>query len=210
MSALRPNGRRSRNDSVDLHGMAPDDCAAALLVIDMISDFQYEGGERLIEHALPAAHRTAGLIGRARAAGIPVVYVNDNAGRWRSSLEQVWQAATAEGCRGREVCEQLAPENDDYFVIKPKHSGFYGTTLDLVLHKLGATRIILTGVAGDGCVTMTAMDAYLREFELYVPADCSASQDPQDNQAALEWMRRVLKARVEPSESLDLAALARD
>ena len=210
MSAHRPGGRRARNESDDLHGMAPDDCAAALLVIDMISDFEYEGGERLVEQARPAAQRIAALTGRARAARIPVVYVNDNAGRWRSSLEQVWQAATAEGCRGRPVCELLAPAEEDYFVLKPKHSGFYGTTLDLVLNKLGATRLILTGVAGDACVTMTAMDAYLREFDLYVPADCCASQDPQDNRLSLDWMGRVLKANTTPSESLYVAALARD
>ena len=209
MSVLRTPYRRAFNESSDLHGNAPDDCAAALLIIDMISDFEFVDGDRLFAHALPAARRIAALTQGARAAGIPVVYVNDNAGRWRSSLEQVWHKATAQGCRGRPIGRLLEPRDEDYFVLKPKHSGFFGTTLDLVLAKLGAARLILTGVAGDACVTMTAVEAYLREFDLYVPADCVASIEPRHNRAALRYVQRVLKACIEPSRALDLAALAR-
>lgn len=200
-------GRHARNESADLHGSAPDDSAVALLVIDMISDFGFEDGERLLAHALPAARRIAALAERARAAGVPVVYVNDNAGRWRSSLEEVWRQGAAEGSRGAEVCRLLEPRDEDYFVLKPKHSGFYGTTLELVLKKLGACRLVLTGVAGDMCVLLTAADAYLREFDLTVPADCIASLDPDENEAALRYMRRALKAGTPRSDELDLGAL---
>lgn len=210
MSAADIPARSARNESADMHGSAPDDCAAALLVIDMISGFEFEGGDRLLAHALPTARRIARLVARAREAGIPIVYVNDNAGRWRSSLEQVWQAATAPQCRGRKVGLLLEPRDEDYFVLKPKHSGFYGTTLDLVLTKLGATRLVLTGIAGDACVLMTAGDAYLREYDLYVPQDCCASQDRRENRLALRYMSRVFRADTTPSDRLDLGALARD
>lgn len=202
--------RRSRNESPDLHGMAPDDSAAVLVVIDMISSFDFPDGDRLLAGALPAARRIAALVRRARARGIPVVYVNDNTGRWRSSLEEVWRRCAAEDSRGREVCELLRPQDEDYFVLKPKHSGFYGTTLELLLAKLGAARLVLTGVAGDTCVLMTAADAYLREFEVIVPSDCCASVDPADNERALGWMRRVLRARTPLSSAVRLASMKRD
>lgn len=211
MSVARHHARRqSRNESSDLHGSAPDDCAAALLIIDMISDFEFESGAKLLESALPAAERTAALSRRAREVGIPVVYVNDNAGRWRSSLEEVWQKAACDGRRGRPVSLLLKPTDTDYFVLKPKHSGFFGTTLEILLAKLGATRLILTGVAGDACVLLTAADAYLREYDLLVPSDCVASLDADENAAALRYMARVLKANTSASASLDLQALARD
>ena len=209
-AARRRSRRQSRNESSDLHGSAPDDCAAALLIIDMISDFEFESGERLLGYALPAAERIASLAKRAHAAGVPVVYVNDNAGRWRSSLQEVWQNATSEGCRGRSIGVLLEPSDTDYFVLKPKHSGFFGTTLEILLAKLDATRLILTGVAGDACVLMTAVDAYLREYDLFVPSDCIASQDPDENAAALRYMARVVKADTAASTSLDLQAMARD
>jgi nicotinamidase-related amidase len=192
-----------------LHGSAPDDCAAVLLVIDMISDFQFDRGDKLFASALPAAERIASLAERARGIGIPVVYVNDNAGRWRSSLQEVWQNAASDGCRGRPISLLLEPTDTDYFVLKPKHSGFFGTTLEILLAKLGATRLILTGVAGDACVLMTAVDAYLREYDLFVPSDCIASQDPDENAAALRYMARVVKADTSASTSLDLQAMAR-
>ena len=190
--------------------MVPDDSAAVLVVIDMISDFDFPGGDRLLDGALPAARRIAALVRRARACQVPVVYVNDNTGRWRSSLEEIWERCAAEDSPGRAICELLRPRDDDYFVLKPKHSGFYGTTLELLLSKLNAARLILTGVAGDTCVLMTAADAYLREFELIVPSDCCASSDPADNDRALEWMKRVLRARTPRAAAVRLAAMKGD
>jgi nicotinamidase-related amidase len=109
-----------------------------------------------------------------------------------------------EPCRGKEVTKSLRPEDDDYFVLKPKHSGFYATPLELLLTYLKARRLILTGVAGNSCVLHTAADAYMREFELIVPSDCVVSSNARANTAALEHMGTMLKADIRPSSELTL------
>lgn len=208
MSTRTPRHRvRSGNESRDLHGMVPDEHPVALLVIDMISDFDFPGGDRLLTHALPAARRIAALKACLAARGVPTVYVNDNFGRWRSSFPELLAHCLDDARPGAEVVRLLAPAPDDYFVLKPKHSGFFGTTLEIVLDALGARRLVLTGMAGDACVQFTAADAYLREYELWVPADCVASQDAACNDQALAWMGRVLKARTAPARDIDEAFL---
>jgi nicotinamidase-related amidase len=193
----------------DLHGNVPDDAAVALLLIDVINDLEFDGGEALLAQALPMATRIAALKRRATQAGIPAVYVNDNFGRWQSDFAKLLARCLEDGVRGQSLAEQLRPEGDDYFVLKPKHSGFYGTTLDLLLRYLQVTTVILTGLTGDICVLFTANDAYMRDFHLVVPADCVASQDAEENRYALRHMQRVLKADIRPSTALDLNALKR-
>jgi nicotinamidase-related amidase len=193
--------------SADLHGSAPDQCRVALLLIDVINDLEFEGGERLLEQALPAAAAIAALKRRARAAGIPTVYVNDNFGRWKSDLRELVRHGLEDGVRGEPLVRRLLPADDDYFVLKPKHSGFFQTVLEILLEHLGATTLILTGFAGDICVLFTANDAYLRDFRLLVPADCSASDSEDANRQALQLMEKVLRADLTPSAEIDLEAL---
>ena len=158
----------------DLHGNAPDEAPIVLLLIDVINDLEFDGGEALLAAALPMAERLAALKRRARAAGIPAIYVNDNFGRWRSDFRTLLNHCRRDGVRGRPVVERLLPESDDYFVLKPKHSGFFSTTLDTLLEYLRASTLILTGLTADNCVLFTASDAYLRDFQLVVPPDCVA------------------------------------
>ena len=106
------------------------------------------------------------------------------------------------------IAELLRPEPDDYFVLKPKHSGFQFTTLDVLLAHLGAKTLVLTGVAGNFCVLFTANDAYMRDYRLVVPCDCIASQTEGDDRYALEHMASVTKARTAPSAEIDFARLA--
>ena len=113
------------------------------------------------------------------------------------------------GVRGREIARLLQPEEKDYFVLKPKHSGFFSTNLDILLDYLGVETLILTGIAANICVLFTANDAYMRDFNLVVPADCVASNGPEENDHALEQIRKVLKAEITPSTALDLEALKR-
>jgi nicotinamidase-related amidase len=197
----------AKND--DLHGNVPDDCAAALLIIDVINDLEFEGGDELLKHALPAAERIAMLKRRAKQSGLPAVYVNDNFGKWQSDFRKQVAHCLEDGVRGEPIARLLAPAEDDYFVLKPKHSGFYSTTLDTLLDYLKTETLILTGLTGDFCVLFTANDAYLRDFHLFVPSDCVASIDPAENDHALRQMKRVLKADIRPSAELDLAELAR-
>ena len=185
----------------DLHGSAPDRSPVALLLIDVINDLEFEGGEKLLRHALPAARRIAAFKKRCVDAGIPSIYVNDNFGKWRSDFKKLISHCLDDNTRGREIVELLKPAADDYFVLKPKHSGFYSTTLDLLLKHLEADTLILA--AADICILFTANDAYMRDYRLVIPADCVASQDETENHRALKFMERVLKANIPPSTEID-------
>jgi nicotinamidase-related amidase len=191
----------------DLHGNVPDKSEVALLLIDVINDLEFPEGDQLLRHALPMARRTADLKRRARAAGVPAIYVNDNFGRWQSDFNKQVEHCLRGGVRGGPVAELLRPEGDDYFVLKPKHSGFFSTTLDILLEYLQVHTLILTGLAGNNCVLFTANDAYMRDFHLSVPGDCVASNTEEENRHALEQMRKVLKADVRPSAELDFDLL---
>jgi nicotinamidase-related amidase len=193
----------------DLHGNVPDKSDAALLIIDVLNDLEFDGGDRLLESALPMAAALQRLKARAKAAGIPVVYVNDNFGKWRSDFHQQLQHCLEDDVRGRPVVERLVPDEDDYFVLKPKHSGFYHTTLPLLLEYLHVRKVILTGIATDNCVLFTASDAYMRDLEVIVPEDCVAAIDPARHDYALDQMRNVLKADTSRSTELDLEKVAR-
>src|SRR5436309_2620307 len=118
------------SDNQDLHGNAPDKAEAALLLIDVINDLDFPQGDQLLRHALPMAERLLRLKRRAREVGVPVIYVNDNFGRWRSDFNAQVEHCMNDGVPGKAVVERLRPEGDDYFVLKPKHSGFFSTTLD--------------------------------------------------------------------------------
>lgn len=189
---------------------APDRCPAALIIIDMINDLEFEGGEALLEHAAPAAQAIAQLKARAAENKVPVIYANDNFGRWRSDFRQAVEHCLHDEVRGQMLAQRLHPGPDDYFVLKPKHSAFFSTTLATLLRTLCTRRLILTGIAGDVCVLLTAADAYLRDFDIAVPADCIASISSEDNEAALRYMQRVLRADISASADLDLERLLRE
>jgi len=193
----------------DLHGNAPDKAAAALLLIDVINDLDFPEGEQLLRHALPMARNILALKGRARESGIPTVYVNDNFGRWQSNFLAQVEHCLGDGVTGRPIVQLLAPDEDDYFVLKPKHSGFFSTTLDILLEYLQCETLIITGIAANICVLFTANDAYMRDFHLVVPADCVASNTEEENDHALEQMRKFLKADIRPSDELRLEELGR-
>jgi nicotinamidase-related amidase len=192
----------------DLHGNVPDESSVALVLIDVINDLEFDGGDRLLEHALPMARAIAELKRRTAALGIPAIYVNDNFGRWQSDFTKLVEHCRRDDVRGRPIAELLEPAPDDYFVLKPKHSGFYSTALDLLLDYLKVRTLILTGMAGNICVLFTANDAFLRDFHLVVPRDCVASNTVEENDLALRQMETVLGALTDPSDRLDLAALA--
>ncbi|HEU4751666.1 MAG TPA: isochorismatase family cysteine hydrolase, partial [Armatimonadota bacterium] len=175
----------------DLHGMAPDQSDVALLLVDVINDLEWEGAEEIEAAARRMADRIAALRERAYAAEIPVIYANDNYGIWRSDFKALISHCLSGNVRGRFLAEALAPRQDDYFVLKPKHSAFFSTTLDVLLRYLQVNTLILTGLAGNICILFTANDAYMRDFDLYVPSDCVASNTEAENRNALEQIRKV-------------------
>jgi nicotinamidase-related amidase len=193
--------------SKDLHGNVPDQSGAALLLIDVVNDFEFEDGDTLLELALPVGKNIANLKQLAKKAGIPAIYVNDNFGKWQSDLNKIVSHCLEDGVRGEPFVRLVLPEEDDYFVLKPKHSGFYCTSLELLLEHLGARSLIVAGIAGNNCVLFTANDAYMRDFKLVVPSDCSVSKTKEDNDNALKQMEKVLKADIGPSSKLDFEAL---
>lgn len=195
------------NTNNDLHGNAPDSAPVALLIIDMINDLEFPEGPDFLEPTLKAAERIADLKQHARALGIPVIYANDNFGRWRSDFNEVLNHCLKDGVRGQPLAERLHPEPNDYSVLKPKNSAFFATTLETLLNYLDTKTLILTGLSADSCILFTANDAYVRDYALYVPADCVVSALPTYTKDALAYMRRVLKADTTPSTDLDLARI---
>jgi nicotinamidase-related amidase len=187
----------------------PDSCPVALLLIDVINDLEFDGADAIVEPAIAMAHRLAALKVRATEAGIPAIYVNDNFGRWKSDFSTVVEHCLQDGVRGEPLARILHPDAEDYFVLKPKHSAFYGTTLDILLRYLGAETLILTGIAGNICILFSANDAYLRDFRIIVPSDCTVSNTAAENDAALHQMRLALKADTTESSSLELERLLR-
>ena len=192
----------SRNP--DLHGSAPDKSEIVLLIVDVINDLDFPEAKQLLRFVPGMARKLRTLKERAKTEGVPVIYVNDNFGRWRSDVRRL-----VEHCRkgqARHLVDALRPNEDDYFVLKPKHSGFFSSTLETLLRYLGARRLIITGIAGNFCVLFTANDAYMRDYELLVPSDCTISNTARENREALNLMKRYLKANTTVSARLRFAA----
>jgi nicotinamidase-related amidase len=181
----------------------------ALLLIDVINDLAFDGSETLVAQAEPMAARLAALKRRATAAGVPAIYINDNFGQWRSDFRQTVAHCTSPQSPGRRVSRRLKPTSRDYFVLKPKHSGFFDTTLDTLLETLRIRRVIVTGIAGNICVLFTANDAYMRDLKLFAPADCIVSNTASDNDHALRQIKAVLKGNLAYSTRLIFTQTAR-
>lgn len=181
----------------------------AMLIIDMLNTLDFPDGEKLLKQSLPVAEAIKKLKQRLKRQGVPILYVNDNFGQWRSSWQEVYEACASEKSRGAPLARLLKPEDDDYFVMKPKHSGFYSTNLDVLLEELGTETLILTGIAGNICVLFTANDAHMRDFEIFVPKDCIASNTKADNDYTIQQLREVFHSDTRASASLRLSTRKR-
>lgn len=191
-------------DERSLHGNAPDKSDTVLLIIDMINDLEFPDGETLRIPAEKAAENIADLKKNCMENNVPVVFVNDNFGRWKSDFRLLIDHCLKDGVKGEKLTRLLLPEEENYFVLKPKHSGFYSTSLDILLEHLEAKRLIITGITADICVYFTASDAYMRGFDIIIPADCVASVFPEQTETALGNAERILKAEIADSKSIKL------
>jgi len=178
----------------------------ALLLIDVVNDLAFDDSGGLVTQAEAMSTRLRTFKERAGNAGVPAIYVNDNFGQWRSDFRRTVAHCTARSSPGHVVSRRLRPTARDYFVLKPRHSGFYDTTLDTLLETLGIRRVILTGIAGNICVLFTANDAYMRGLRILAPADCIVSNTPADNDYALRQIATVLKGNVTMSSRLEFTA----
>jgi nicotinamidase-related amidase len=179
-----------------------DPFTTALLLIDVINHFEFPDGKEMLAQALRIAPKLAHFRARARSVGMPVIYVNDNFGRWRSELSSLLTYCRRPEAAGRRFVEQVLPGKEDYFVLKPRHSAFFQTPLEILLEHLGTTSLVLCGIATNSCVVCTAHDAKMRNFNLFVPPDCSASRTIREHKQAIDHMRAMTDAITASSKSL--------
>ena len=201
MARLASAAGRNRPTSTQ-RAIAVPASGTALLLIDVINDLAFEGSAALVAQAEAMAARLSALKRRCAAAGMPTIYINDNFGQWRSDFRKTVAHCTSRSSPGRRVSHRLKPTPHDYFVLKPKHSGFFDTTLDTLLETLRIRRVILAGIAGNICVLFTANDAYMRDLKIFAPADCIVSNTAADNDHALRQIEIVLKGKIAISTRL--------
>jgi nicotinamidase-related amidase len=187
------------------HGRRGERMGVCLVLVDVINALDFPGSEGLVRAAERAAPKIEKLAQRARAADVPVVYVNDNFGQWRSDFAATYAACIQPNKPGRRVSQRLKPDPEDYFVLKPQHSGFYCTTLEPLLEYIGAGTLIITGFATNLCVLFTANDAYMRGYDVVVPADCTASNTVALTRAALAHVSTSLGGKISQSSSVTFA-----
>jgi len=173
--------------------------STVLLLVDFLNFMDFDDAEALAPHAIRAARAAKALKKRLKRARVPAIYANDNFGHWESDMRAVVQTCIDRGGASRALAELMAPDEDDRFVLKPRHSAFFGTPLEFLLDEMGARRLVITGLTADSCVMFTAHDAYLRNYAIWVPADCVAAVRAAYARQAIAHMQRVLKASVVPS-----------
>ena len=171
----------------------------ALLLVDFINLFDFPGSGKLERRALVAARNVARLKSRLASSGVPCIYANDNFGDWKSEFSRVVAQCLERGGASARIAALLQPSPQDYSILKPRHSAFYGTPLEFLLEELGAQSLVITGISADNCVFATAQDAYVRQFRLWVPSDCVAADTRRHEAEALDHLRRTMKAQTRPS-----------
>jgi nicotinamidase-related amidase len=176
----------------------------ALIILDMLSEFRFEGADRLLRPAARIAPRIARLRLRMRNARQPVIYLNDTAGKWESDQSAFVRRCLAEDSKGHDIAQRLLPEDGDYFIFKPRHSGFYATPLADLLDMLHVGHLILTGQTSHQCVLFTAVDAHMRGYRLTVPRDCIAAASQTETRHALFVFTSALSASTPASTALRL------
>jgi nicotinamidase-related amidase len=199
--------RRVGSGHDDLHGNVPDQSQVVLLLIDVINDLNFPDNKDLIRRSVALAKSIARLKKRCQKLGIPAIYVNDNRGRWRSDSSAVLRHCLRRQSSGREMTKLLVPEPDDYIVLKPKHSPFYASPLQTILDYIGARVAIVTGVTTNACVLIAAGDLHVRDFRLFVPADCVAALTDSEQRRSLDVMKSSFDADTTSSSRLNLARL---
>lgn len=174
----------------------------ALLLVDIVNHFEFPDGDKILKNALLLAPRLVRLKDRARRAGVPTIYVNDNFGEWHSDAAKLLAYCLRAGCPGKQFVEQIKPDEDDYCILKPMHSAFYQTPLDVLLRHLGCGAIVVAGLTTNSCILCTAHDANMRDLKLTVVSDCCAARSIHEHNEALENIREMAGGHVLLLDSL--------
>lgn len=180
----------------DVPGSFPDNSRTVLVLVDVINALEFEGGDKFKRSFRAMSKNLQKLVQRARAASIPVIYVNDNFGKWRSDFKTQIAHCIGPDSPNRDNVLRLLPEESDYYVLKPKHSAFYACPFNLLLRSIQAENVIFTGISAESCILFTATDAYLREYKVILAKDCLASESAAKMRNALQIMRLSLKAEI--------------
>lgn len=175
---------------------------SALIILDMVNLFDFEGGKALATQAKKIAPRIDALRQAYTKRGLPVIFVNDNFLDWNREFSELVTVCGRPGRLGSPIVDTLRPQSSDYYVLKPKHSAFLCTVLPAILNDLKIGRLVLTGIATDSCVLMTAQDAHMRQYEVVVPSDCVAAQTAARSAAALKLMRNSMKLDISPAAAV--------
>ena len=186
----------------------PSPVPVAFLMIDVLTTFHFPDGDAILRGAMKIQNALIRLKARARSAGIPVLYVNDNFGDWRSEKEVLMGRCLE--AKGAQFVRPLLPDSEDYFVLKPMHSAFYMTPLEVLLEHLQVETLVLTGLTTNSCITVTAHDANMRGFKIFVPADCSSARNPEEHRQALAQLKAMAGADITRASSLRLPNLIRE
>jgi len=169
-----------------------------LLLVDFINPMNFPGGEQIGAPAVQAARATAGLKEQLAQQGVATIYANDNYGVWQSDFHSLVSACLGmEGPPG-EIARLLYPQAQDLTILKPRHSAFFASPLDLLLKEMQAQELIICGLATDICVQLTAMDAFLREYRIWVPGDCNAAESQEAKDNAMAYMASILRCDITP------------
>lgn len=177
----------------------------ALLILDMMNTFDFRDGNKLLPYAFSCSKKILSLKKRCHKNKIPVIYVNDNFGKWKSNWKEIYELCSDKSSKGQKIANLMKPSKEDYFVLKPKHSAFYSTNLDVLLNDLKVNTLIITGIAGNICVMFTVNDAHMREYQIIIPKDCIASNTKSDNTYALHHFENVFNLKTTLSTSLKLS-----
>ena len=180
---------------------------SAVVVVDMLNPYDHEDAEPLTRSVERIIEPLAALVGRARDEKVEVVYVNDNYGDWNSSQEQLADAAM-QGARP-DLVEPVLPPDEASFVIKARHSIFYGTPLEYLLSEKGVDHVVLAGQVAEQCILYSALDSYVRRLKVSVPRDGVAHIQEHLAQAALEMMEGNMSAELAPCGECTLRGDAR-
>ncbi|MDQ1411354.1 MAG: hypothetical protein QOJ41_3089 [Acidobacteriaceae bacterium] len=176
----------------------------AVLLIDVVNHFEFPDGKQILRSALPIAPRLARLKQRATNANIPVIYVNDNFGQWHSDARKLLAYCLRPRCAGKPFVELIKPADDDYCILKPMHSAFYQTPLDVLLRHLGVSALIIAGLTTNSCILCTAHDANMRDLKVTVVSDCCAARTARDHKQGIANIKEIADARVVRLASLRL------
>jgi nicotinamidase-related amidase len=172
----------------------------ALVIIDMLNDFVT--GSLKCEQAQYIVPNIKGLVARARAIGIPVVFANDAHRANGNSEVEIWGPHAIAGSKGAEVIPELVPEPLDYTVPKRRSSAFKWTDLELLLRENGVDTVILTGLHTNICVRHHASNAFNRGYNIVVPEDAVAAFTEKDQVEGVEYLRKVYGVVISSTKEL--------